>query len=85
MTHLNTAHCNETRVKFGCLAIAGEPGFLESGIYLAKGGARPAPSRNILIENNIISGHNMAEHCVEAAPSVKLSDNTLRHNICTNE
>jgi hypothetical protein len=85
MTHLNTAHCNEMHDKFGCLTLAGEPGFLESGIYLAKGGERPAPARNITIENNIISGHNMAAHCIEAAPSVKLSDNVIRNNTCTNE
>jgi hypothetical protein len=85
MTHLNTAHCNETHAKFGCLAILGEPGFLESGIYLAKGGERPAPARHITIENNIISGHKMAAHCIESAPSVKLSDNILRNNTCTNE
>ena len=54
MTHLNTAHCNEMHDKFGCLTLAGEPGFLESGIYLAKGGERPAPARHITIENNII-------------------------------
>jgi hypothetical protein len=85
MTNLNTAHCNETHAKFGCLAILGEPGFLESGIYLAKGGARPGPSRNITIENNIISGYKMAAHCIESAPSVKLSDNMIRNNTCTNE
>jgi Right handed beta helix region len=85
MTRLNTAHCNETHARFGCLAIAGEPGFLESGIYLAKGGERPAPARNITIENNIVNGYKMAEHCIETAPSVKLSDNILRNNTCTNE
>ena len=85
MTNLNTAHCNETHAKFGCLAILGEPGFLESGIYLAKGGARPGPAREITIENNIISGYKMASHCIESAPSVKLSDNIIRNNTCTNE
>ncbi len=85
MTHLNTAHCNETHAKFGCLAILGEPGFLESGIYLAKGGERPGPARNITIEHNIISGYKMAAHCIESAPSVKASDNILRNNTCTNE
>jgi hypothetical protein len=85
MTNLNTAHCNETHAKFGCLAILGEPGFLESGIYLAKGGEHAAPARNIIIENNVISGYKMAAHCIESAPSVKLSDNILRNNTCTNE
>jgi hypothetical protein len=85
MTHLNTAHCNETAAKFGCLTLAGEPGFLESGIYLAKGGERPGPARNITIENNIISGYKMAAHCIESAPGVKLTDNTIRKNTCRNE
>jgi hypothetical protein len=85
MIHLNTAHCNETHAKFGCLAIIGEPGFLESGIYLAKGGEHLAPARHITIENNIIGGYKMAAHCIESAPSVKLSDNILRNNTCTNE
>jgi hypothetical protein len=85
MTHLNTAHCNETHDKFGCLTLAGEPGFLESGIYLAKGGERPGPARNLTIENNVISGYKMAAHCIEAAPTVKLGDNNIRNNSCTNE
>jgi len=85
MTRLNTAHCNETHAKFGCLAILGEPGFLESGIYLAKGGERPSPAHNITIENNVISGYKMAAHCIEAAPAVKLSGNTIRKNTCRDE
>ena len=85
MTHLNTGRCEETHAAFGCFGIPGEPEFLESGIYLAKGGERPAPARNITIENNIISGHKMAEHCIGAAPSVKLSSNIIRNNSCTDE
>jgi hypothetical protein len=85
MLHLNTAHCNETHAKFGCLAIAGEPGFLESGIYLAKGGERPGPARNIIIQGNVISGYKMKAHCIESAPSVKLADNTIQGNRCVDE
>jgi hypothetical protein len=85
MLHLNTAHCNETHAKFGCLAIAGEPGFLESGIYLAKGGERPGPARNIIIQGNVISGYKMKVHCIESAPSVKLADNTIQGNRCVDE
>ena len=43
MTHLNSAHCNDSQA--GCFALPGEPAFLESGIYLAKGAERPAPAR----------------------------------------
>lgn len=85
MTRLNTAHCNETHLKFGCLAILGEPGFLESGIYLAKGGERPGPARHISIENNVISGYKMKEHCIEAAPRVKMSESTIKGNQCIDE
>ncbi len=85
MRRLNTAHCNETHAKFGCLAIAGEPGFLESGIYLARGGDKPDPVRGVRIEGNAISGYHMAAHCIETAPGVRLSDNMIRGNSCTNE
>jgi hypothetical protein len=85
MTRLNMAHCNETHAKFGCLSMAGEPGFLESGIYLGKGGARPAPAQRITIHDNMISGYKMASHCIEGAPSVRMSGNTIKNNTCTDE
>lgn len=85
MSHLNTAHCNETHAKFGCLAIAGEPGFLESGIYLAKGGERPGPADKITIEDNVISGYKMTAHCIESAPTVKLSSQIIKNNKCIDE
>ena len=85
MTRLNTAHCNDTHARFGCLAIAGEPGFLESGIYLAKGGERPAPARNITIEDNVISGYKMTLHCIESAPGVRQADSSMKGNRCVDE
>ncbi len=85
MLRLNTAHCNETHAKFGCIAIIDEPGFLRSGIYLARRGERPGPAHGIVIENNVISGYEMAEHCIEAAPSVKLSDQVIKNNRCVDE
>jgi hypothetical protein len=85
MRRLNTAHCNETHARFGCLALPGEPGFLESGIYISDHGEKPDPARHIVIEGNIIGGYKMAAHCIEAAPGVKLSENTLTNNHCFNE
>ena len=85
LLRLNTGHCGQRPGTFGCYGPPGEPGFLESGIYLAKGGARPAPARNITIENNTITGYHMARHCVEAAPGVKMSEQTIRNNTCTDE
>jgi hypothetical protein len=85
LLRLDQGHCSERPGTYGCYGPAGEPGFLESGIYLAKGGERPAPAHNITIENNIITGRHMAAHCIEAAPGVKLSDNTIRNNSCSDE
>lgn len=85
MRRLNTAHCNETHARFGCLAIAGEPDFLNSGIYLAKRADKPDPVRRITIDDNLISGWKMAAHCIEAAPGVRVADNSIRGNRCTDE
>lgn len=85
MTRLNTAHCNETHVRFGCLAIAGEPGFLESGIYLAGRADKADPVRGVTIVDNVISGWRMSAHCIEAAPQVRLADNSIRGNRCTDK
>jgi Right handed beta helix region len=84
MRHLNTAHCNENRDKFGC-SVLGETEVLETGIYLGSHAEHSAPARGNLIEGNTISGWKMKARCIQGAPGVKLSDNTIRNNICTNE
>ena len=85
MRHLNEAHCNETHVKFGCIAILNEPGFLESGIYLAAHANRPDPTRDVTIEDNVIAGWKMSKYCVRAAPGVSLADNQIKGNRCSEE
>lgn len=82
---LNMAHCNETHAKFGCIAIIAEPGFLESGIYLAAHAEKPDPARANVIENNTISGWKMARYCIRPGPGVSLTDNRIRGNRCTDE
>jgi len=84
LLHLNTAHCNENRAQFGCTAL-GEPEVLETGIYLGSHAERPAPSAGNLIEGNTITGWKMKTRCIQAAPGVKLSDNTIKENKCTDE
>ncbi len=84
MLHINTAHCNENRAKFGCSAL-GEPEVLETGIYLGSHAEHPDAARGNLIEGNTISGWKMKTRCIQAAPGVKLADNTIRKNVCTNE
>jgi hypothetical protein len=84
MRDINTAHCNENREKFGC-SVLGEAEVLETGIYLGSHAEHPDPARGNLIEGNAISGWKMKTRCIQAAPGVKLSDNTIRNNTCTNE
>ena len=85
LLRLNTAHCNETHARFGCIAIANESGFLESGIYLAARADKPDPARGVTIEDNTISGWKMKQYCVRAAPGVSLADNKIVGNRCSDE
>jgi hypothetical protein len=84
MRHIDTAHCNENRAQFGC-SVLGEAEVLETGIYLGSHAEHPAPARDNVIEGNTISGWKMKQRCIQAAPGVKLADNTIRNNTCTNE
>jgi hypothetical protein len=84
LLHINTAHCNENRQQFGC-SVLGETEVLETGIYLGSHAERPAPSRDNLIEGNTISGWKMAARCIQAAPGIKLTDNTVKNNSCKDE
>ena len=84
LLHINTAHCNENRQKFGC-SVLGEVEVLETGIYLGSHAEHPDPARANVIEGNTISGWKMKLRCIQGAPGVKLSDNTIRRNTCTDE
>ena len=59
--------------------------FWKRGIYLGSHAEHPAPARGNVIEGNSISGWKMKLRCIQAAPGVKLSDNSIRDNTCTNE
>lgn len=80
--HLNRAECDEGRDKPGCVYLKDEPKMLESGIYLGRGGSRPAEARGNTIRNNIISGYKMKTRCIAAAPGVSLQANTVAANQC---
>jgi hypothetical protein len=58
---------------------------LETGIYLGSHAEHPDAARDNLIEGNTISGWKMKLRCIQGAPGVKLSDNTIRSNACTDE
>jgi hypothetical protein len=76
LTNINTAHCDT------CIYLADEPDMLRSGIYLGKRAERPAPAFGNRIEDNVIEGYKMAEHCVKEAPG--LTGNMIRDNVCRN-
>jgi hypothetical protein len=80
---LNTAGCNESRARFGCIYNAGEPRLLETGIYLGRGVARLEQTRGNVIRGNIISGHKMKTRCIAAGPGVSLAANTIEDNQCS--
>jgi hypothetical protein len=87
LLNLNLAGCNESRARFGCVAIQGEPDVLQSGIYLGRIAAewaqkRGDASRDLVIENNLITGHRMKTRCIMAAPGVSLEESVVRGNTC---
>jgi hypothetical protein len=79
---INLAQCNENP-NFGCLYKPDEPDLLQTGIYLGKGAERPAPSRNLTIENNIVQGHKMAARCIGVAPGVVKQASKISGNQCS--
>jgi hypothetical protein len=81
--NLNTAGCNESAARLGCIYKADEPEMLESGIYLGRGAEHPADTHGNSIRGNTISGHGMKTHCIEAAPGVELTANTIQGNTCS--
>lgn len=82
LLNLNLAHCNEEAAKFGCYYAPGEPDMLRSGIYLGKGAERPAPAKGNLVEDNEITGFQMAQRCIGGAPTIRKDWNLVRGNRC---
>lgn len=75
LLNLNLAHC-------GCYFMLGEPDVFRSGIYLGAGAARPALARGNVVEQNEITGYEMAERCVGRSPKVPPAANAVRRNWC---
>jgi hypothetical protein len=82
LRNMNTAHCNDNLAHYGCNYAAADPEILETGIYLGRGAERPAPARGNVVEDNWITGWKMRAHCVESAPGIPASANTVRNNWC---
>ncbi len=64
------------------LARSEESELLESGIFLARGGARLEETRGNTISGNEISGHGMKTHCIAVGPGVVKAANVIEGNTC---
>jgi hypothetical protein len=80
--NLDTAGCNASAATFGCIYKKDEPEMLESGIYLGRAAEHPADTRGNIIRDNLITGHGMKLHCIQAAPGVELKSQTIKGNTC---
>jgi hypothetical protein len=59
-----------------------EPGMLRSGIYLGRGHARPADTRDNEIRGNEIRGFGMDRWCIGGGPGVPIDANIIENNDC---
>jgi hypothetical protein len=82
LLNLNLAHCNEEAAKSACYYPKDEPDALQTGIYLGRGFLWREPARDIVVEDNEISGFGMKARCVGFAPGVDRNQVTVRNNRC---
>jgi hypothetical protein len=82
LLNLNTAHCNDDAIHFGCYYAPGEPDMLRSGVYLGKRAERPDPAHGNTVEDNEITGYRMKQYCVTTAPGIAPEANEIRRNSC---
>jgi hypothetical protein len=80
---LNRDHCTGDMRQAHCNYAPDQPALLHSGIYLGSGAERPARTMGNRIEGNEISGFDVANTCVSAAPGVTLAANRIAGNRCT--
>ena len=83
--NLNKANCNRDAEPPGCIYKRDEPEMLAAGIYLGRGGERPADTRGNLIAQNRISGHGMKRQCIIFAPGVAPRSNQVGGNQCADQ
>ena len=84
LLNLNRWKCNEGIEIEPCRVTDNEPDWTRAGIFLAERAGRRDPAQENLVEENEITGYNMAVNCVLASPRASLSANTVRRNRCSN-
>lgn len=75
---MNRAHCGTKPTPSRCAYALDQPDLLRAGIYLA------GKAKNNVIRGNTITGFEIADHCIAAAPDVNLKANTTTPNTCRN-
>ena len=83
LRNLNRASCGDVGPANGCMSFPKEPELLRTGIYLGDHAERPAIARGNKIAGNRISGHRMSTHCLGTAQQVKMSENEVSGNHCS--
>ena len=83
LRNLNRAHCGDVGGTNGCMSFPKEPDLLRTGIYLGDHAERPAVAKGNRIADNQISGHRMSKYCVMAATQVKMIENKVERNRCS--
>jgi len=79
---LNLAHCGVMPVPARCAYALDQPDMLRSGVYLGNNGGRTVTTVDNVVRGNVLTGFGIAEHCVTAAPGVRLDRNTVSDNTC---
>jgi parallel beta-helix repeat protein len=81
LRRINQARCNDAP---GCVYDEAQPELLRTGIYIGSRAERPAPARDNVVMDNTVSGYGMDRYCIVAAPDVRMEDQKVARNDCTN-
>lgn len=83
LRNLNRAHCGDAGATNGCMSFPKEPNLLRTGIYLGDHAERPDVARGNQISDNEISGYRMSKNCIAASAKVKMNENKVERNRCS--
>lgn len=82
---VNRSRCTGDGKIARCNYALEEPDMLRSGLYLARRANRDSVTRDNLIKGNEFQGFGTKRWCITAAPGVRLADNRIEDNTCSDE
>ena len=82
LLNLNRWNCNEGLKDNPCPFVKQDPGLTRAGIFLGEKAEHRAPAEENVIEDNEITGYQMAENCILASARVSPAANIVRNNRC---